>query len=166
MNTAIDLAPVTGALMQLFAAAIMGVGTWAVTRLVQWLGLKNAAQATAAFDDVLQKAVTYGLQQTQSLISRNGWDHIEVRNQALAHAAPYLIQRFPDTLRAVGVDLSDSAGTAAAVTGALDRAFPHAAARAAASPATPPATAPNPPTTQELPDQPGAASVRVDEAQA
>ncbi|HEV7658912.1 MAG TPA: hypothetical protein VGO55_03615 [Allosphingosinicella sp.] len=50
MTTAIDLTPVTSALMQLLAAIIMGVGTWAAGRLVQWLGLRNAAQATAALD--------------------------------------------------------------------------------------------------------------------
>jgi len=164
--TAIDLAPLTSTLMQLLATLIMGVGTWAVSRLVQWLGLRNAAQATAALDDVLQKAVTYGLQQTQDVIREKGWDHIEVRNQALAKAVPYLIERFPDTLRAVGVDLANRNAMTSSVTGALDRAFPHAAARAAASPATPPSTAPNPPTTQELPDQPGAANVRIDEAKA
>jgi len=162
----VDLTPITNVLLQLAGAVILGVGTWAIGRLLQWLGLKTSAQAMANLDDALGKAVTYGLQQSQDLIRQKGWDHADVRNATLAAAVPYLIKRFPDTLKAVGVDLSNEKATTEAVTGALDRAFPHAAATAAASPATPPPTAPTPPTTAELADQPRVTTTLVEGAHA
>lgn len=145
--------PLTNAIMQLLAAVILAVGTWAIGRLVTWLGLKNAAQATQALDDALGKAVTYGLQQSQQLIRDKGWDHPDVRSQVLKTAEPYLLTRFPDVLKAARIG-SKGVNLPELVVGALDRAFPHAAAVAAASPATPPATAPDPRTTAELAGQP------------
>lgn len=162
----VDVTPVTNALMQLAAAVVLAVGTWAVSRFVQWLGLKNAAQATANLDDVLQKGVTYGLQQSLDLIKQKGWDHVDVRNQVLDTALPYVISRFPDTLAAVGLDPNNTQDLTDKVRGALDRAFPHAAAVAAASPATPPATAPDPPTTRQLASQPNVSTTIVEEARA
>jgi len=142
---------ITNALLQVAAALILAVGTWAVGQIVQWLGLKNQAQVTATLDDALNKSVIYGLQQAQDQIRAKGWDHADVRNQTLATSGQYLIDRFPDVLRAAGFDMGNPQALSERVTGALDRAFPHAAATAAASPSTPPATAPNPQTTQQLP---------------
>ncbi|HEY0412670.1 MAG TPA: hypothetical protein VGD66_05985 [Allosphingosinicella sp.] len=149
----IDLTPITSALMQVLAAVVLGIGTFAAQRVVQWLGLRNSQAVTAALDSALQKAVTYGLQQSHDLIKQNGWDHVSVRNNSIAEAATYMTSRFQDTLKAAGVDVNDSAGTQAIVEGALQRAFPHAAAVAAASPATPPTTAPNPKEQKDLPQQ-------------
>lgn len=132
---------IINALLQLAGAAILAIGTWAIGRVVTLLGLKNSAQATANLDDALQKAVTYGLQQSKTLIMAKGWDSIEVRNQTLAAASTYMLTRFQDTLKATGTDM-EATKLAATVTGALDRAFPAAVAIAAASPGTPPANAP------------------------
>jgi hypothetical protein len=162
----IDISPIVNVLLQLAATVLLGFGTWGVTQLVQWLGLKNSAQATANLDDALEKAVTYGLQQSTALIKQKGWDDVEVRNATLAKAAPYLIDRFPDALRAVGVDMNDQAALQAKVMGALDRIYPHASAVAAASPGTPPATAPQPSTTAELAAQPNVTTTMVEEAKA
>ncbi len=76
---------------------------------------------TASLDDALQKSVTFGLQQSQDLIRQHGWDSVEVKNKALAAASVYAIARFPDTLKAVGLDMSD---TAAVQTAVADRAGP------------------------------------------
>ena len=67
--TSVNIDPIINALLQLAATVLLAAGTWAVSRLVTWLGLKNSAQATATLDDALQKAVTYGLQQSQGLIT-------------------------------------------------------------------------------------------------
>ncbi len=152
--TAMDLSPVINVLLQLAATVLLAAGTWAISQLVRWLGLKNAAQATASLDDALQKSVTYGLQQSQDLIRQKGWDHADVRSATLAQALPYLIQHFPDVLGSAGIDMSNQAALQATVVGALDRAFPHAAAVAANSPATPPATAPTPQVTAGLASMP------------
>jgi hypothetical protein len=93
--------------------------------------------------------VTYGLAASQELIKANGWDHAEVRNATLAKALPYLIDHFPDELRAAKLDPADPA-TEQRMQAALLRALPHAAFVAANSPATPPTTAPNPPSQSDL----------------
>lgn len=149
-----DITPITQALTQVAAAAILALGTWAVGRIIQWLGLKNSAQATAAVDSALEKAVTYGLQQVQAQIAANGWDHPQVKNDALAKALPYMTAHFKDSLKAAGVPVGDQAKMDSIVSEALDRAFPSAVAAAASSPATPPATAPKPPVNAELPVTP------------
>ncbi len=160
----LKLDPIIDVLLQLAATVLLAVGTWAISRFTMWLGLKNAAQATATLDDALQKAVTYGLQQSQELIKQKGWDHVDVRNATLAQAAPYMINHFPDALKNVGLDMSNPQAVQLAVMGALDRSFPHAAAIAAASPATPPATAPLPPTTHQLADQASLTVTQADSA--
>ena len=141
-HTGIDITPMTNALLELFATLLLAAGTWAIGRLVRWLGLKNAAQATVNLDDALQKSVTYGLQQSQSLIKQNGWDSVDVHDQSLAKAVPYMIAHFPDALKGVGLDLSDTSKLQTTVGAALDRAFPASVTAVAASPATPPAVVP------------------------
>jgi hypothetical protein len=138
--TIIDPSILINALLQVAAALVLALGTLAITKLTRWLGLQGDAAARAAFDEVLQKAVTFGLQQTQAQIARHGWDDPTVKTTALGFAAPY-VQRFPDVLKALKVDRLDAAQLNAAILQALDRAYPHAAAVAASSPATPSVTA-------------------------
>ena len=152
--TAIDITPLINALLECAATLLVATGTWLIARLVRWLGLKNAAQATANLDDALSKSVTYGLQQSQVLIKQNGWDSVSVRNAALGTALPYMLAHFPDALKAVGLDLSDQSALQTTIGAALDRAFPQAATQAAASPATPPAVAPQPQTQAQPQPQP------------
>lgn len=147
----LQLDPIYTVLLQLAAALLLAVGTWATARFTRWLGLKNSAQITVALDSALQRSVTYGLQQTQDLIREKGWDSPLVRTNALSAALPYMTERFADTLKLAGVDMGKPDEITAMVHGALDRAFPSAALIAAASPTTPPPTAPNPPTSAQLP---------------
>ncbi len=141
-TTTVILAPLINMLLQALAAVLLAAGTWAIARLMRWLGLQNATQATNAFDDALGKSITFALQQSQDLIRHKGWDDLEVRTTAIGRALPYMIERFPDVLKAVGVDMSDRNSVQKIVSGALDRAFAGAAMVAAASPATPPAPLP------------------------
>lgn len=150
-------------LVQLAAAVLLAAGSWGIARFTKWLGLQNNAQINSAMEAALQKSVTYGLQQAQDTIREKGWDHIEVKNQALASALPYMTERFTATLKQAGVDVKDEAALKNVVAQALDRAFPAAAAVAAASPATPPATAPNPAHTAELPPPQGVVVTGVNE---
>lgn len=150
----ISLTPIITTLLELAATVVFAVGSWGIARLTTWLNLKNADQINRNLEGALQKAVTYGLQQTQDRIRAEGWDSLNVKNEALATALPYMTDRFKDTLRLAGVNISDRAATERIVLGALDRIFPAAAAAAASSPATPPETAPRPPLNQQLPPQP------------
>jgi hypothetical protein len=146
-----DITWITTPILQLLGTIILAFGTWATKRLLDWLGVKVSAQAAANIDQALEKAVTYGIQQTQETIKTKGWDHIDVREQAIAAALPYMQQHFADTLKSVGTDPNAED----IIKKALDRVFPQAVAKAAASPATPPTTAPIPQTTAGLATQPG-----------
>lgn len=155
-----SIAPI---LVQLAAAVLLAAGSWGIARFTKWLGLQNNAQINTALETALQKSVTFGLQQAQETIRQKGWDHIEVKNQALATALPYMASRFAETLKQAGVDVKDETALKNVVAQALDRAFPAAAAVAAASPATPPATAPNPAHTAELPPPQGVVVTGISE---
>jgi hypothetical protein len=144
-----DITPVTNALLQLGATAITALGTVAIARLVQWLNIKNGDATRSALDEVLNKSVTFGLAESQDLIKAKGWDHVDVRNAAIAKALPYLIDRFPDVLRGLKLD-PEAPETKLKMQDALLRALPFAALTASNSPATPPTTAPNPPVQGDL----------------
>lgn len=137
-------------LLQLSASLILAIVGFAVTRLMALLKIKQDAAARAAFDDVLLKSVTFGLQQTRGLIRERGWDDDMVRSEALRQALPYL-ERFPDVLKALKIDGSRRDVLQGKFADALDRAFPVAAEIAARSPGTPPATAPMPARQADLP---------------
>jgi len=135
---AIDLAPIINEILQLVGIVLVAAIGWLVKRALTWVGLKVSTEQTAKFDDGLQKALAYGIGQTQGLIKAKGWDDPTVKSATLAAAVPYATQMFPAAIKGVGIP-SDPAAQADAVARALDRAFPQAVTVAAASPATPPA---------------------------
>lgn len=138
--TSADLSPITDLLLQGAGAIVLGLAGWATQRLIAWLNLKVSAQQTAALDGALQKALTYGIQQAKTTIDAKGWDHVDVKNQVLGTALDTMVQKFPDALKGIGVDLADPK-VGPIVTAMLDRAFPAAATVAVASPVTPPGPA-------------------------
>ena len=143
---AYDFTTITTPLLQLLGTLLLGLGAWAIRRLLAWLGLKTSEQAAANLDQALGKAVTFGIQQAQASIKSMGWDDAQVRSQVLTAALPYMMERFADTIRSVGGDPTNGAR----IREALDRAFPQAVMQAVASPGTPPVTAPNPQTVAGL----------------
>jgi len=137
----VDVSPIVNIVLQLIAMVLLAFGAWAVARAASWLKINSNSAAVDAFDDALAKAIAAGLQSSTSVIAREGWDSVNVKNATLAAAAPILIAKFPDALKGVGLDPDNPAQISTLVDAALDRAFPEAAAKAAASPATPPVAA-------------------------
>jgi hypothetical protein len=153
------LSIITSSMAQLAGAAILAVGTWAVTRFVAWLEKKtslvnqqNEALITANFDDALRKSLIYGLGRATAAIEASGWDDPQVKSQTLQTALAYIGPHFPGYLKAIGIDPNDQNQMNSMVGQALDRAFPNAVDEASKSPATPPRP-PEPAPATLIPDQ-------------
>lgn len=118
--------------------AIGIVGTWAIWKLKQKLGLDNDATIRAGLDDAAMKSIQRAVMQHQEEIAAKGWDNAEVQARLIEAATAYIKKQFPDTLTKAGVDTSTAKGSAA-VEEIVTRALPEGTAAAAASPTTPPA---------------------------
>lgn len=136
----VDLTPVVDVAVTLGASALSIFGALALKAVAARAGVALTGDQTAAFDDALDKALTYGVGAADATIRAKGWDSADVKNQVLAVAATYAAQKMPDALKGVGLssDLTVAAN-ALALQQALSRAYPKAVATAALSPATPPA---------------------------
>jgi hypothetical protein len=133
----VDLAPFFNDLFALLAAAAAGMVVWVAQRVAALLHLKISAQTGSLLESAAFNSATYGLGKVQALIAAKGWDHAEVKSQAVALAIPYFTSRFPGALKAAGVNLNDPVALSATVEGLLERVFPDAVSAAASSPATP-----------------------------
>lgn len=132
----VDLQPLITSLVGLAALAITTIGTLAVKRIADYVGIKISDQKMKLLDSVLSKAVASGAMQANDIIAAKGWDHPEVHNAVIAKAMNYAIEKFPDALTMAGLDPTDPA-TAGHLESALQRILPTAIAPVAASPATP-----------------------------
>lgn len=138
----IDLSQIEQQILMLLAGLILAILTVAAKRFMSWLGVKNADAQMAQLDDVAGKALSYGVTQAQATIKAKGWDHADVKNQVVATAAQYAVQKFPETLAGAGIDTSSLNAAADSLQGVLQRKFPEVAAVMVASPATPPGPPP------------------------
>jgi hypothetical protein len=133
----IDLHPVLSDILTVLAAGAAGMVAWVGRKAATLLHLKISSQTSDMLEQAAYKAATFGLGRVQDLIAAKGWDHPEVKSQAVALAIPYFTSRFPEALKAAGVNVNDPVALSATVEGLLERIFPAAARDAAKSPATP-----------------------------
>jgi|ERR1041385_2358644 hypothetical protein len=135
----VDLTPIIQAVLGLAAIAITTLGTLAVKRLADWLGVQANSAAVTQLDAALTRAVHAGASEAQDLIREKGWDHVDVKNAIVASGARIVIDKFAPALKSVGLDPADPNGaTTKYLTEELSRIFPTAIAPVAASPVTPP----------------------------
>lgn len=140
-----DITPLTNTLVQLLALVILSIGTafigWAANMLHTKWGLDISNSKVAAFDDQLDKAITFGVTQFEAEIKAKGWDDPTVKDKVLGLALSSIVTKAPGILNNMGLstDLTDDKNRDIIMT-ALMRALPASFAKAAASPATPPAT--------------------------
>ena len=135
----VDFTPIIEALLTLCGVGISIFGSYALYRVAGHFGIKISAGVQSAYDTALSKAVAFGISKAQAEIAAKGWDHADVKNQILGTALDYVVGKFPDALKAVGLDPATQRQT---IMDALERVFPDAADWASRSPATPPVTAP------------------------
>lgn len=148
----VDLSQIETTVVSLAATALGIVGTWAVSRLAQRFGLQVNQAQKAMFDQALSDSLTYGVTQADATIKAKGWDHVDSKNAIIDAGLSYVVAKFPDALKAVGLssNLNDPAN-AAAITSALTRMLPIATTTAAASPTTPPSPTSGPIVTTTVP---------------
>ena len=98
----IDYQPIINALTQLAGTMLLAVGVWAVQK---W-GAANAAKANGAqqanYDTALKKSIAAAFDDTATIIQRWGSDHPAAVTALVDSAAQIMLQRFPQTAKAVG----------------------------------------------------------------
>ena len=113
--------------------------------VVRKLNLQLSEAQKDRFEGDAKSAIAYGISIMKQDIEQKGWAHPEVQASVVATSAPYMINKFPDSIKAMGLKLNDP-DIQAQVRGVLTRVFSDVVATQAASPATPPVTAPMIPT--------------------
>lgn len=106
-GTVIDFTELVGSLIAVLSAALLAAGTMALKALMTYLHKKTGIDldnATRSYlEPALQKAIAFGqLKATEAVAA--GDLHIDVKSEAIAHAAAYLIRRVPDALDHFGLD--------------------------------------------------------------
>ena len=92
----IDLSPLLEPVIQLLAAGLMALGSWAVARLIRRLGLQADSEVRTYLDQALRAGVEWAAEKAR----RVGLDQarIEVRNAMVADAVNYAVAKVPDAL--------------------------------------------------------------------
>ena len=91
----IDFAPLIDIAIQIAAAIVLVVGTWAAGRLVGWLGLKQDAEVRNYLNSALYMAIEYGRTRAREFGVKG---KVETQNKTVAEAVNYLIAAVPDAL--------------------------------------------------------------------
>lgn len=131
----VDLAPLVQVTVSLAALGLSTVGMWALMRLARKLGIQTTQAQQQQVEIAINKAVQAGAVYAESAAEQHGWAHPQVKSMIVGQAINYAVARFPDTLKAAGIDPSDPAD-AEKLRGAIQRALPAAVTPVAASPAT------------------------------
>ena len=91
---AIDLSPILGQLIELFAAVLLAASTWAVYTTRKWIGEKNSAILGERLDAAIKYAISYGINHIEKEKPT-----VNVKDSITAFAVQYVIDRVPDTLK-------------------------------------------------------------------
>lgn len=132
----VDLSPLIQAAISLGVVALSTVGTWAIARLAQKLGVEKNSAAMANMTSAAMHGISFAAMTLQTLITAKGWAHPDVQNQLVAAGAQYVADKFPDVLKQAGIDPTTPAGQQA-IADLVMRTLPAGTAAAAASPTTP-----------------------------
>ncbi len=94
---AVDLKPLLDIGLQLLAAVLLALGTWAVTWVVRKLKLSADSEVRAYLDAALRRGIDFAIEKAQ----RNGEDiaRVSVRSRMAADALNYAVAHVPGALR-------------------------------------------------------------------
>lgn len=98
----IDLTPILEVAIDSLAVVLMALGAWALEKLGRKFGLEADDQIRLVLREALEKGVGYARERARE----QGYDfaRIDVRNEAAANAANYVISRVPDAVSHFGLD--------------------------------------------------------------
>ncbi len=97
----VDLSPILDVIVQLLAAGLMGLGSWAIARLSTKLKLSSDSEVRKYLQEALERGVSFAV----GVASEKSKDlsEVEVRNEMVRDAANYVITKTPDALKSLGV---------------------------------------------------------------
>lgn len=130
--------------------AVAAIACAVLWKIAGYFGIKASAEDQAKFADEAKVALTQAIVVAGPEIAAKGWDHVDVKNQIVANALNFYLQRYPDRSTAIATAAGvanpsvPSNAKSAAVAQSLMARLPDAASQAAASPATPPVEPPKP----------------------
>ena len=99
-NTVVDISPVLQILLALASAVVAGAIPPLVTYFVKYIGQQNNANLRNQLEYALQAAA--GEAYNVALRQVGGFSNVQVENAAVQAAMKYVIEKMPDTLKALG----------------------------------------------------------------
>jgi hypothetical protein len=123
--------------LQLFGLVISALVIWILGTVQKWIGLRLRTDRQAALNLAVDKAITLGIVRAEQIIHQRGWGDIETKSEIVGKAIPILEDKFRETLRENGLDVSNEQDRMKLID-MMSRMLPDVMSRAAASPATPP----------------------------
>ena len=97
----IDLSPIVPVAVDLMAAILLAVGSWALARLARWLRLKGDDEVRVYLDTALLN----GIELAKRRLKERGKNlTMATKREALAHATGYVIAQVPGALKRLKVD--------------------------------------------------------------
>jgi hypothetical protein len=104
-QTLVDLKPIIDTAIGLAATVLLTMGSFAARWLLTKLRLDADAQVRGYLDAAISNAVAYGAAQAAAFADPRS--KVDLRSEAIASAANYLVARVPDALRHFGLDEAD-----------------------------------------------------------
>jgi hypothetical protein len=99
-STRIDFSPLIGEVLVPMLVALGGVlATWLTARLATWFKIADDAKIRELLESAIENGIALALSRLGNVSAS-----IEVRNQAVADAANYVIRATPDALKRFNVD--------------------------------------------------------------
>ena len=95
----IDLTPLLDIGLEILAAVVMVLASWAIGKFMKKLGIEKDEAIRHYLDGALRAAIEYGKNQVKDKNIT-----IETENEAVAHAANYVVAQVPDALKHFKID--------------------------------------------------------------
>lgn len=99
--TTIDLAPVIEPILQVAGVLLAGVLMWGAKKGADFFKIKLSDSHRAVLQDAIDRGVSFGVGKAKKQLE--GGVRIDVKHEAVAMAANYVLARTPDALNHFGV---------------------------------------------------------------
>lgn len=88
--------PILGALLTL-------VGSWAVTQLAGWLGMKKTGEVMQGLDGIVRQGVAMAERKAKNYAQESSLTKVDIENRKVAEAANHVMMQAPGWLKKAGV---------------------------------------------------------------
>lgn len=101
-STILDFTPILSMAIEVLTPVIAALVSWLVYRLLALIGLRVDAERREVVDQVLARAVAYGLEQTRYMKGQMNLS-VDVKREAIAFGAQYAMDSAPQALAHFGI---------------------------------------------------------------